>query len=934
MVIGSILLNLYCQLIQEHKMNNYNISELKELSRKTKEFYEAFNEAKNWVNENVKHEEKTTLLNYIYTHKSDSKSILDCIETKPVFALFGQSQVGKSYLVKNLLSMEGKNLEIVFPGDKKFDFLLQINPTGNFTESTGVVTRFSLNEKENESQFPVKLTLLDVKDIVLILCDTYYSDTMNHNEDLTTEVIKSHVKNIAISDVAIQQKTSIKDDDIYAIKKYFDTYLKRTKHNAKVLNDSDFWIESCQIVDYISPSQWVLLFEILWGFDKHLSQVFTELMNVLLRFEGNKFLFASTDIILRDKGKILDVSRVRDMLIEEENVKILLENGKEVIVDIHILSALTAEIQLPVDEEIGNHKEFLKYTDLLDFPGARSRKPYVIIEEQVIQNMFLRGKIAYLFNKYSSNYEINNLLFCVKNQQNEVKEIPLLINDWIKFNVGENSEERQRRIGKYQTNPLFIVLTFYNSTLELNPNSDIGDLSHKWENRFIKIFNNEIVSTNKWDEEWTTENPNFQNIYLLRDFTFSDHLFSGFNETKKEIAIKNEEYYERLKTSFLNFPYVKNHFQNPLEAWESATTINQDGTNRIVKDLTRSANNHIKISNYKENLNQYKLIITSKLKKFYFNDDVHEQRLKAVEIGKFIREQLLNLFTKNNISLFGSFLEQMYVSHTRVYNFIHENYLPAKRDHAPSKEEVFLRTYGLDLAKDEEENIKLLMQKLSLSSEQDVLAWLDKNEINLTVALQNTHLSAANKLVDGVIDLWVKGFSIQHFKKFEMHGLDLKVVPLLTDTLIETFEIFQVRTTLIHIFERKTRLMTVSNDTDEYLASICCSYINDFVSNFGFNFMMDERRQNVLSIAKEYNIDTSILLEVSNSITETEIVNIFEEDSSQNDLLITFPVVNQYKCFITKIELILLSNCGFRSYDVKANNELSNIITEIETIEF
>ena len=67
------------------------------------------------------------------------------------------------------------------------------------------------------------------------------------------------------------------------------------------------------------------------------------------------------------------------------------------------------------------------------------------------------------------------------------------MNDWIKFNVGNTSEERQRRIGSNGSNPLFIILTFYNSTLEFNPNNDTADLSHKWENRFIKIFKKEII---------------------------------------------------------------------------------------------------------------------------------------------------------------------------------------------------------------------------------------------------------------------------------------------------------------------------------------------------------------------------------------------------------------------------------------------------------
>ena len=150
---------------------------------------------------------------------------------------------------------------------------------------------------------------------------------------------------------------------------------------------------------------------------------------------------------------------------------------------------------------------------------------------------------------------------------------------------------------------------------------------------------------------------------------------------------------------------------------------------------------------------------------------------------------------------------------------------------------------------------------------------------------------------------------------------------------METFDIFQVRQTLIKIFERKTRLMTVSNDTDEYLASIICSYINDFVSNFGFNFMMDERKKQVLELAIQYKIDTGTLMIESGNVEEIDIRNLFEEDSSNNNLTITYPVVDHYNSFLTKIKLILLSNCGFRTFDILANDKLDKLIKEMELLQ-
>ena len=62
-------------------------------------------ESVKWVEENLKYEDKSALLlklkNTINTFNKVSKNI----DSKPVIAVFGGSQVGKSYLIKNGFSL-------------------------------------------------------------------------------------------------------------------------------------------------------------------------------------------------------------------------------------------------------------------------------------------------------------------------------------------------------------------------------------------------------------------------------------------------------------------------------------------------------------------------------------------------------------------------------------------------------------------------------------------------------------------------------------------------------------------------------------------------------------------------------------------------------------------------------------------------------------
>ena len=60
--------------------------------------------------------------------------------------IFGESQAGKSFLVSTLISDKNGNSTIQL-GNRKLDFIRDINPQGSGKESTGVVTRFSTHER-------------------------------------------------------------------------------------------------------------------------------------------------------------------------------------------------------------------------------------------------------------------------------------------------------------------------------------------------------------------------------------------------------------------------------------------------------------------------------------------------------------------------------------------------------------------------------------------------------------------------------------------------------------------------------------------------------------------------------------------------------------------------------------------------------------------
>ncbi|NBW72330.1 MAG: hypothetical protein EBR24_06040 [Flavobacteriia bacterium] len=111
-------------------MKNYNSDIVLEIEKKSIKLYESFVEADHWSSENLKFEELDNLSLKIKRNRAEISKIQSTIPSKPVFAIFGISQVGKSYLVQNILSQNGESLKVQV-GKHDLDFLSSINPAGN-----------------------------------------------------------------------------------------------------------------------------------------------------------------------------------------------------------------------------------------------------------------------------------------------------------------------------------------------------------------------------------------------------------------------------------------------------------------------------------------------------------------------------------------------------------------------------------------------------------------------------------------------------------------------------------------------------------------------------------------------------------------------------------------------------------------------------------
>jgi hypothetical protein len=923
-------------------MQNIEKAKVEDIRNNSDRLYSLFNETDKWVSKNLKFEEGEMLSIRIKDGRRVVRKIRRSLDSKPVFALFGASQVGKSYLVKNLLSIDGQPLEIMLDG-QPYDFLKQINPPGVGAESTGVVTRFSIDPVTINNDFPIRIKLLDVKDIIIIICDGFFSDLKKIAEYPSADVLRAYLDSLEKKfAIRSEEQTILREDDILDIKDYFSRHFFKSQHILDSIETSGFWLKICRLISKIPESSWAETFSILWSNQSSLTALFAQMIEGLSKMEFSQVVYAPKETVLRGHGEILDVQRLKEMRTSKASSKVTLQSGT--IVDVHLctLSAVSSELTLTISKEAGVQKQFLQNTDLLDFPGARSRLELSIdtITDDSVPDMFLRGKVAYLFNKYSGDYEINNLLFCLNDKQLDVNEIPSLLYEWISNNIGNTPEAREKTTNKLPVSPLFIVFTFFNNQLKFDTtNDDKENIDYKWKNRFERFFEQEVVTSSyNWHLNWTSKDPIFKNFYLLRDYKYSDDTFYGFEEEGIEKYVREDRlvFAERLKESFLAFPFVQRSFENPIEAWTEAALPNTDGSNRIIKNLDPAANNYVKMHNYSVQLSNQRNTAVSRLRKYYHSDNLHEKRRNALKRSTELQIELNKVFGKNPM-LFSLFMNKILLSESDVYNYFHENLSTSRSVETFDEYSLFKSQYPMLKAENSRDrNIQLLKEQLFYETEVEVERFLQDNGINLDKLFGSKVNTSASSLVSGLFEKWKNSIQYEQFRELISAGLTRNSFDFLLETIITTIEHLNLQEFLVNNVEKKTQRLHMGRDAEEYLASLCANYINDFVINVGFNYMSSDRLDELKQIASMYNISLQLVTEEANLPDKAELKDFFNADkTTESSGMADFTyMIKSYNRFLLKLKLAILSNCGFVNYDVEANDQLSKLLEQMDVLNF
>ena len=348
---------------------------------------------------------------------------------KMCVGVFGPSQSGKSYLI-SALAQDADGSLLAALGDESADFIQDINPAGG-KESTGLVTRFTLTPSGAPAMFPVKLRLLSELDIVKILTNTYYADC-RHLTPSDEDALAARVDELAKKAKGEPWRASFSEDDMIDLKEYVTRNFRATAVVQKL--EHLYWPKAIHAAGRLAPEDRAALFEILWDEARPFTALYLRLSGVLDALGYPDEAFCGKEALLPRETSIIDVETLRGLGETEgtDSLELVTKDGRRVTAGRSEIAALTAELAITM-----RHKpdDFFEHTDLLDFPGYRSRLKTDGVARELakpdqIRQFFLRGKVAYLFERYKTDLELTSMLLCIGPSNQEVQDLPAVINDW------------------------------------------------------------------------------------------------------------------------------------------------------------------------------------------------------------------------------------------------------------------------------------------------------------------------------------------------------------------------------------------------------------------------------------------------------------------------------------------------------------------------
>lgn len=545
-------------------------------------------------------------------------------------SVFGPSQAGKSFLVSVLARPKDGALVADFPGpDGRLDYISEINPEGE-GESTGVVTRFTMTKASAPDGFPIALKLLGEADVIRVIVNSFFMDgDENGEESPSAESLDARVSAAEKRAAAGGGGPGLSEDDVLDVRDYVESNFRSLAYAASLRG---FWDDAARLAPKLSVADRGELLSALWGGHEPLTAIYVRLAAARADLGDGDTVHVGLDALRPRDTSIIDVKTLKGLYGKGDELSAMPADGRPRAVERAALCALAAELVLPMRDKPW---DMFDGTDLLDFPGARNRfkaplESTLAEPEKNVPELLLRGKVAYLFDRYVADQEITAMLLCIPDSNMEAIDLPRLVEEWIELTHGATPQERLAA-----ECILFFVLTKFDK--HLGESAADGGPSSRFQRRMESSFEKFWRHSDSWPRQWTPDKP-FTNCFWLRNPNYFVKGLIEYDEEDREIGYvgKEKARLEELREGCLAAEAVRTHFADPAEAWDAAMKLNDGGVGHLVAALEKACRPETRTRQIAAQLDSVVRAIVESIDPFHFSGDlevrIEEKRAAAEKI--------------------------------------------------------------------------------------------------------------------------------------------------------------------------------------------------------------------------------------------------------------------------------------------------------------
>lgn len=960
---------------------------------------EAINSALTWIKRNKPEHYKQRFMQLVEERRKLRK-IAMAVANNPGIAAFGKSQVGKSYLMSSILQEKGKPFK-VRANDTEYDFIGKINPIGDNVEATGVVTRFSSFKRTPEkysSKYPVLLKPLSVADIIIILSDGYFNNLGDYTSEGEKEIEeKGETVYAKYCDQPEVERSPLPADDVLNIKNYFKQHI----NHAQVFWRTSYFDNVAAVSERIPVSEWADVFAILWHHHPDLTRLFNRIVSTLRRLSFSNEVYLPIESVLHNGIKpntIMSVDCLRTMFDEnqEYTTEAFLRQGTDFVSAGQFakgeICALCSEVVFKIEDEFlksTNSYRFediapevqaklnkgsiemsiLKDNDLLDFPGARApeqEKSEKLSENNVLLNIYLRGKVAYLFNKYNEAAVINVLMFCHHQADSDVTNLYLLLDEWVRNYVGDTPEARRQTIQSTGgIAPLFYVGTKFNMDLAVRTDvtaNQINSINNRWKDRFERVLYGECFhpETVDWVFNWTQPGTKFKNSYLLRDFKWSgpvgSKLYKGYDpevpgteELPRMAADKadgtnsegyvTDSYYQQMRQSFCNHPATKMLFEDPALAWDVAASRNNDGALYIIEKLSVVAHNleQTREQQFSQQIDDIRARILDVLEQYHVSEDTDEILQENIRKANSIIREMDFTCNEDNY-FFGHLLQALQITETRclqeVHRLIQSGELGEKNNNFSDYELILKRCRNFEGCQNFDECWQRLINIYGLRNQEGAEKYLTSRNVDYRLLFSKSFKKKLNSFViaDCVYNLWQENIKSVEFmsKILADQRFDSVVMSTLLDDISLTSKYLKLDELLAERIAEYVNVINIFTINESLIADILSSTINQFVTDLGYSMLTEADRENARKMTSQYQLPVFEYIdkEHKSHFEEQELTALFD-DLTDNPKALTVSFEDNYYMWLEYMYISFIAHLEIPEYDKEANHQIAEIINTL-----